>query len=321
MKIHNFLLLISFLSTGSIAQRITGTDSKNHAVRTVFDNDILKLKNRTDEYYSFGLFVGYYQGIKEDSKIFNKMFSPFKVHGKFILLSELGLQGYTPQSEEMGLIDRPFAGILTFKSSFINVEIKEYLKLTIEVGVRGPASGGEAVQNSFHKLIGNEEDGGWETQLHNKGLINIYGKWSKSFPLIKYFDVIPEANLALGNNNTYVKANFQARAGWFNGLDNTQFYQTDVGDNSETKDKTEVYLLFQLFGKLSIVDATIRDNETKKNIGVQAFDKKNLIGGYSVQLHVNFQSFGLFYSYIKNSPESNIVPKHSYGSVGVSYLW
>lgn len=292
----------------------------NHGVVFIIDNDILKPRNQTDQYYSFGQFLGYYQSVGQGNKFFNKIIKPFGIEGKFIFNSQIGLSGYTPLEGNTGVIDRPFVGLLTLKNSAIIASEKEYLKLGVELGIRGAASGAENFQNSMHRLIGNEELIGWETQLPQTVLINLYADWSKAIFITEHFDMIPELGIALGNNQTYVRPNIQARVGWFNGLDYTAFHQTNIGESSAGNKVVEAYLLFQLYGQLTIVDATLKQDFRSDNV-IQAFDRSNLLAGYSAQIHVSFEKFGFYYSYHKKSPATNIVPIHSYGSIGLIYRW
>src|SRR5689334_6818214 len=45
--------------------------------------------------------------------------------------------------------------------------------LQLDLGVIGPAAGGEFVQNNFHNLIGVAQANGWANQLHNEPTIGI----------------------------------------------------------------------------------------------------------------------------------------------------
>jgi len=302
------------------AQNRSVDNLTNQGVSLVFDNDILKPKNQTDQYYSFGQMLSYYSVVNRQNNFFNKVFSPFRIDGKYVFQSELALLGYTPRQEDRQIIDRQFAGILKLKNSLIVVSDNEFLKLSAEMGIRGRHSGADKFQESLHKLLDSEVLEGWETQLPSRILFNIYGSWSRSVFQRRYFDLIPEMNVAIGNNQTYIKPNLQARMGWFNDLDHTSFYQTNIGSTTERKHNTEVYLLFQFYGKLSIVDATL-NNERSTDGLIKAFHQNRVLGGYSLQFHVSGSHFDMFYKYHKATPISNIVPKHSYGTIGVAYRW
>ena len=45
--------------------------------------------------------------------------------------------------------------------------------LQLDLGLIGPAAGGEFVQNNFHKLIGVAQANGWANQLHNEPTIDL----------------------------------------------------------------------------------------------------------------------------------------------------
>lgn len=313
-------LLVLLVSIELSAQDEYVENRTNHGISFVIDNDILKPINQTDQYYTFGQFIQYFQSVPLDNRMFNKIFGPFGFYEKYVLQSQIGLAGYTPLEGNTGVINRPFVGMLTFKNSAIAVSEKEYLKLGLEFGIRGPASGAENFQNTMHRFLGNELLDGWETQLPHKILLNLYANWSKSFRITEHFDIIPELGVALGNNQTFIRPNLQARIGLFNTLDYSSFHLTNIGKYSDGSNGIEAYFLFQLYGQLTIVDATLKQDFRAENI-TETFDKSNLLAGYSAQFHVSSEKFGLYYSYHKKSPVTNIVPRHSYGSVGLSYRW
>ncbi len=45
--------------------------------------------------------------------------------------------------------------------------------LQLDLGVIGPAAGGEFVQNNFHNLIGVDPAYGWGNQLHNEPTVGL----------------------------------------------------------------------------------------------------------------------------------------------------
>jgi len=79
-----------------------------------------------------------------------------------------------------------------------------------DVGVIGPAAGGEFVQNNWHNLIGAEEADGWDNQLENEIGLNAIFERSWNSPDLSptqlgglQIDGIPYVVAALGNVQTY----------------------------------------------------------------------------------------------------------------------
>lgn len=112
--------------------------------------------------------------------------------------------------------DRPYAAWLhmTFslqsvRSSTITGEAwQDQWKL--DLGMVGPAAGGEFVQNEWHGLIGADDAKGWDNQIKNEPGINLSFEraWrSSTFVTPEIIgletDVIPYTIVALGNVQTY----------------------------------------------------------------------------------------------------------------------
>jgi Uncharacterized protein conserved in bacteria (DUF2219) len=69
--------------------------------------------------------------------------------------------------------DQPYAGVL-YVDSLLYARKERWAHVwQLRVGVVGPASQAEEVQNKVHDLIGSDEALGWDTQLPNEPVINI----------------------------------------------------------------------------------------------------------------------------------------------------
>lgn len=146
----------------------------------------------------------------------------------------VGQNLYTPQNTETSapiLNDRPYAAWLyssfalqqTYKRRNPQTDREDPVRLDtlqLDLGVIGPAAGGEFVQNKFHRLIGVPTANGWANQLHNEPTIGLTfeRRWRTGqgtifeSPLLEY-DVIPSVGLALGNAATYASAGGTLRIG------------------------------------------------------------------------------------------------------------
>ena len=92
--------------------------------------------------------------------------------------------------------------------------------LQLDLGVIGPAAGGEFVQNNFHTLIGVSPSYGWANQLHNEPTVGLsFERRWRTGPSVLIdnpkleVDFIPRAALALGNVATYASVGGTARIG------------------------------------------------------------------------------------------------------------
>jgi len=146
----------------------------------------------------------------------------------------LGQNIYTPENLSTGAPipgDRPYSAWLyasfALQSTYKRVDPKTLEDvpvrldtLQLDLGVIGPAAGGEFVQNNFHRLIGVPTANGWANQLHNEPTIGLTfeRRWRTNQgillddPKLEY-DVVPRIGLALGNVATYASAGGTIRIG------------------------------------------------------------------------------------------------------------
>lgn len=151
--IYLHFLCICFLGMHASAQQL-GFTTENDAY-------LLKLE---DAYYSNGIFLhlGYADQSKKNTK---------RVH-RF----ELGQQIFTPLKRNTRTpadIDRPYAGYtyIQYTRSWFNNE-KTVLQLSGTLGIIGPASGGEGLQNTYHRWLKYAPFLGWRYQISNQLVLN-----------------------------------------------------------------------------------------------------------------------------------------------------
>lgn len=141
---------------------------------------------------------------------------------------------YTPQDTETSAPipnDRPYSAWLyssfalqqTYKRFDPRTNKEEPVRLDtlqLDLGLIGPAAGGEFVQNNFHRLIGVPTANGWANQLHNEPTIGLTfeRRWRTNRgvvfedPKLEY-DVVPRLGIALGNAATYASVGGTIRIG------------------------------------------------------------------------------------------------------------
>ena len=92
--------------------------------------------------------------------------------------------------------------------------------LQVDLGLIGPAAGGEFVQNNFHRLIGVAQANGWANQLHNEPTLDLAfeRRWRTGRTVVfddpkLEFDFIPRIAGSLGNVATYADVGGTARIG------------------------------------------------------------------------------------------------------------
>jgi lipid A 3-O-deacylase len=127
--------------------------------------------------------------------------------------------------------DRPYAAWLyasfALQSTYKRVDPKTAKEepvrldtLQLDLGLIGPAAGGEFVQNNFHRLIGVAPANGWANQLHNEPTIGLTfeRRWRTNHgvvldnPKLEY-DFVPRLGATVGNVATYASAGGTLRIG------------------------------------------------------------------------------------------------------------
>ena len=289
---------------------------KSYAFLT-HDNDFFNLLNPTDRYYSFGLIGGYQRVLKGDKPKFLSEPSPTKLIGGL----KLAQKGYTPTREdarEGQVQERPFAGTLTMSAYLTSVNNKRIFRFDLEVGVRGPAAKAGEVQNWLHSVFGDYYVEGWENQLPNKALFNLYGFYAKPFTLSGNSEIIPESSVALGNHFTYLQQGITFRIGKFNPISYSSYYATHISNQNESKN-LEFFGTVTLYGRFTLVNATLSDSYLIDDRPM--ISNESLGAGLELKFHLLFHGTGLTLGYTTLTPETNLSKDHGYGSIGLSYSW
>jgi hypothetical protein len=141
---------------------------------------------------------------------------------------------YTPQDTSQSqpiYNDRPYAAWLygsfalqsIYKRHNAKTDADDPVRLDtvqLDLGVVGPAAGGEFVQNNFHALIGVDKAFGWNNQLHNEPTIGLTleRRWRTGHAILLEdprleWDFVPALGAAVGNVDTYARAGGTVRIG------------------------------------------------------------------------------------------------------------
>lgn len=88
-----------------------------------------------------------------------------KQHNAGISLSQIAITPTDTSISTAQYNDMPYAGYLALAFYMFEWDKKSFREYRVEFGVVGKESGAEFVQKTFHRLIGNSEPKGWDTQL------------------------------------------------------------------------------------------------------------------------------------------------------------
>ncbi len=114
--------------------------------------------------------------------------------------------------------DHPYAGYLYV--DLMSQNRSEYFleQIELHLGLVGPSAGGKQMQGFIHKLTHNKILAGWDTQLRDEFVANMYYRLSYSVPYIfraskGYVDLMPQASFALGKAKIYSQSRLVFRFG------------------------------------------------------------------------------------------------------------
>jgi lipid A 3-O-deacylase len=134
----------------------------------------------------------------------------------------IGQNIYTPEDlERSDLIqdDRPYAGISYASVGFHSKNSRRMDTLGFGLGIVGPHSYADECQETVHKLIDSTVPRGWDNQLKDEPVFNIFyeRKWKvvqSRFGSGLGYDMIPHIGGAFGSVFTGVNVGGQVRFGW-----------------------------------------------------------------------------------------------------------
>jgi hypothetical protein len=217
-------------------------DEKRDIFTIQIENDVFNRFGKSDRDYTSGVRFGWLSSALPDlpdSLVTLTTIPTFFGEGPASSVTRrvgisFGQNLYTPADTDTSVRipnDRPYAAWLyssfALQSTYKRVNPKTMKEepvrldtIALDIGLIGPAAGGEFVQNNFHRLIGVATANGWANQLHNEPTFGLTfeRRWRTGRgvvfedPKLEY-DVVPRLGVALGNAATYASAGGTLRIG------------------------------------------------------------------------------------------------------------
>jgi lipid A 3-O-deacylase len=134
----------------------------------------------------------------------------------------IGQSIYTPEDldrRDLILDDRPYAGY-TYLGVAVHRTGRKFMDtIELDIGIVGPHSYAEDVQEKVHKWIGSEEPKGWENQLKDEFALEVVyeRKWRLVTSTLGRgfgYDLIPHLGGRVGNVYIYANTGVELRFGW-----------------------------------------------------------------------------------------------------------
>jgi lipid A 3-O-deacylase len=241
----------------------------------------------------------------------------------------LGQNIFTPEDiSEKELIeeDRPYGGWLYLGFGLVaNQGNKRFDKIELTLGMVGPWSMAEEVQETWHSLFDLEEPRGWDNQLDNEPAVNLFYEqaWrfdERGFLTGLEYDVIPHFGGALGNVFTFASAGFTVRVGpdlhedfgpprIRPSLPGGGFFRSRKGFNW--------YLFAGVEGRAVLRNIFLDGNTFSDSHSV---DKKPLVGDLQAGIAIQCQRYRISYTQIFRTKEYNGQNRaNQFGSLSLSY--
>ena len=114
---------------------------------------------------------------------------------------------------ELTLDDVPYMGMVGWSNSFVAFDDQRFVGVEWLVGWVGSATQARPLQRSAHRLTGARRPRGWDNQLHNEPIFNLY--YSRKGKLFsgQHLDAAVSVDAALGTYFTYGQAGLELRMG------------------------------------------------------------------------------------------------------------
>ena len=269
------------------------------------DNDFLHF---TDRYYSTGNFLVY--------RILDKTRKDtlYKRQNSFYLSQEI----YTPSDigeTDITKFDRPYAGYLGINYQHTVANINWLFDLTYSLGVTGPISGAEGLQNLFHDTAAEDSrTATWEGQIKNGVTINFYFNYIREWELLPnpfsvHFALSP--TIAFGSKDIYLQNDAVFYFGKRNPLHKSIAY------NQIGKLKNELFFAVRA-GYRYVIHDTMLEGNLIKDSSVFLVEPYQNFFIYNVEMYYRRgrNDFKLFYNF--NSAETKKAENHMFVTLSIA---
>ncbi len=248
----------------------------------------------------------------------------------------LGQNIYTPANiDRSDLIrdDRPYAGISYLAFGLHSKNTRQMDTLEFDVGIVGRHSYAEDCQKVVHRWIDSTDPKGWEHQLHDEPILNIFFERKWRLLRTKYAsglgsDFIPHIGVNIGNAFTGANMGAQVRFGWNLPNDFGTFVIRPGSDSNAPLDVDDprFFRPFRRFGLHLFL--AVDGNTVARNIFLDgntfrdshSVDKKHFVADFVGGIGIIFQRCKLTYSYVLRTKEFETQKEaQKFGAISISY--
>ncbi len=184
------------------------------------ENASISAGKPTDRFYVNGLRLGWTSPTGFVPDFLKDLGQTLWGNGEQRVAIDVTQQIYTPAGTAAVVpspFDRPYAGVLLGNFSLMSDADDSRSVLTLSLGVVGPGSGAQQLQNGFHGLIGQNNTNGWNSQIQNTPAIELLHERTWRLPLGTVAgletDALPALTIGVGDLRDYVQAGMTFRFG------------------------------------------------------------------------------------------------------------
>jgi hypothetical protein len=283
--------------------------SNQRSISASFSNDILTQSG--DHYFTNGIRITYTSPNLVKNPI-STLLHPYPFNG----INEYGITllhniytPHNPDSDELRLDDRPFAGVLYLRFHKDTYDKSKNLSIytDISLGVLGPLSQGGKIQRSIH---GKQPDD-WVYQISNTPLLNYHGSLSKHLISNRLINISPFTSASFGTVYNNLSSGLQASVG---------NYFITPGTNEKHR------LYWNLYSSISykyvLYDASLSGGFfSSDNYGLPNKEVMNHNYSFNSGLDLRYNNFQLSACYFYLSREFKLGENHSWGEIKLTYIY
>jgi hypothetical protein len=256
---------------------------------------------------------------------------------KTISLS-IGQNIYTPENirvAELLAHDRPYAGISYAGIGFSSKDNFRMDTVEINLGIVGPNSYAEQIQKTVHEWVGSPRPLGWQNQLKNEPVLNLYYERKWRFKQLFWgrgwgVDLIPHLGGAAGNAYTGINLGSQVRFGWHLPNDFGTFVIRPGSDTNAPMDENDprfnepfyrlgLHFFAGIDGRCVLRNILLDGNTFRSSHSV---DKKPLVANFVLGAGIILYRFKISYARVFQTEEFYTQKEEqSYGSITISFSY
>jgi len=291
------------------------------------ENDSLSIPG-TDRYYTSGERLGYVGPTGAlpaplaslGHTVFGEGAQRLEIDLQQVIYTPVNTQVYNPNPD-----DRPYAGQLALHGTIIqDTDITRSL-LQASIGVVGPASLAQSVQNDFHALIGDNKNKGWHYQLKDEPTLDFLAGRIWRYELASFdhgavkLQVLPQVTGQVGNTEIFGQGGVLLRIG--SGL-SSDFGPAVIepamnGTDAYTPTQPIVWYVFGgAMGRLVAHDMLVQGNDftTSRGVTLTPYQGDLEVGATIIVFGLRVSATEVF-----ESPEfHHEAPAFQYGSIAIS---